>query len=45
MPHNLQSNISYHYYDAGHMIDVKDDILKQFKTDVANFIKSTENGK
>jgi carboxypeptidase C (cathepsin A) len=45
MPRNLQSNISYHYYEAGHMIYVKDDILKQFKTDVANFIKSTENGK
>ena len=42
MPHNLQSNISYHYYDAGHMIYVKDDILKQFKIDIANFIKSSE---
>jgi carboxypeptidase C (cathepsin A) len=45
MPHNLQSNISYHYYEAGHMIYVKDDVLKQFKSDVANFIKSTESGK
>ena len=45
MPRNLQSNISYHYYEAGHMIYVKDDVLKQFKADVANFIKSTESGK
>jgi carboxypeptidase C (cathepsin A) len=45
MPRNLQSNISYHYYEAGHMIYVKDDVLKQFKSDVASFIKSTESGK
>ncbi len=45
MPRNLQSNISYHYYEAGHMIYVKDDVLKQFKSDVAAFIKSTESGK
>jgi carboxypeptidase C (cathepsin A) len=45
MPRNLQANISYHYYEAGHMIYVKDDVLKQFKSDVASFIKSTESGK
>jgi carboxypeptidase C (cathepsin A) len=45
MPRNLQSNISYHYYEAGHMIYVREDILKQFHADVANFIKSTEAGK
>jgi carboxypeptidase C (cathepsin A) len=45
MPRNLQSNISYHYYEAGHMIYVKDDVLKQFKADMSAFIKSTENGK
>jgi carboxypeptidase C (cathepsin A) len=45
MPRNLQSNISYHYYEAGHMIYVREDILKQFHADVAAFIKSTENGK
>jgi hypothetical protein len=27
------------------MIYVREDILKQFKSDVANFIKSTESGK
>jgi carboxypeptidase C (cathepsin A) len=45
MPRSLQSNISYHYYEAGHMIYVKEDILKQFHADVSAFIKSTENGK
>ncbi len=44
MPKALQSNISYHYYEAGHMIYVREDILKQFHSDVAAFIKSTEAG-
>ncbi len=45
MPRTLQSNISYHYYEAGHMIYVREDILKQFHADVAAFIRSTENGR
>jgi carboxypeptidase C (cathepsin A) len=45
MPRSLQSNISYHYYEAGHMIYIREDILKQFHADVAAFIKSTESGK
>ena len=45
MPKSLQANISYHYYEAGHMIYVREDILKQFHADVAAFIKSTEGGK
>ena len=45
IPAALQSNISYHYYQAGHMIYVKEDVLKQFRADVAEFIKSTEGGK
>jgi carboxypeptidase C (cathepsin A) len=45
IPHALQSNISYHYYEAGHMIYVNEEILKQFRTDVASFIKSTEEGR
>ncbi|HEX4231365.1 MAG TPA: hypothetical protein VHZ07_22025 [Bryobacteraceae bacterium] len=43
IPRALQSNISYHYYEAGHMIYVKEEILKQFHADVAAFIQSTEN--
>ena len=45
IPTALQSNISYHYYEAGHMIYVNEDILKQFRADVAAFIKSTEDGR
>jgi carboxypeptidase C (cathepsin A) len=45
IPNSLQSNISYHYYEAGHMIYVKDDVLKQFRADVAAFVQSTESGK
>ncbi|MGC2661860.1 MAG: hypothetical protein WA324_28205 [Bryobacteraceae bacterium] len=45
MPKALQSNISYHYYEAGHMIYVREDILKQFHADVEAFIRSTESGK
>jgi len=44
IPQALQSNISYHYYEAGHMIYVKEDMLRQFHSDVESFIKSTENG-
>jgi carboxypeptidase C (cathepsin A) len=45
IPDALQSNISYHYYPAGHMIYVNEDVLKQFHTDVAAFITSTESGR
>jgi carboxypeptidase C (cathepsin A) len=45
IPHNLQSNISYRYYQAGHMIYVNDEILAKFHDDVAAFIKSTEAAK
>jgi carboxypeptidase C (cathepsin A) len=44
IPPALQSNISYHYYEAGHMIYVKEDVLKQFHDDVESFIRSTESG-
>ncbi len=42
MANALQGNISYHYYEAGHMIYVREDILKQFHDDVANFIRGTQ---
>ncbi len=44
IPQTLQSNISYHYYAAGHMIYVNEGILKQFHNDVAAFIRGTEKG-
>jgi carboxypeptidase C (cathepsin A) len=45
IPNNLQANISYRYYQAGHMIYVNDDILGKFHDDVASFIKNTEAAK
>ena len=45
IPQKLQANISYHYYQAGHMIYVNDGVLKQFHDDVAGFIKGTEAAK
>jgi carboxypeptidase C (cathepsin A) len=45
IPQSLQANISYKYYQAGHMIYVNDGILKQFHEDVAAFIKATEAAK
>jgi len=45
IPQKLQANISYKYYQAGHMIYVNEGILKQFHEDVAGFIKGTEAAK
>jgi carboxypeptidase C (cathepsin A) len=45
IPDKLQANISYHYYQSGHMVYVNEDVLKQFHADVAAFIRGTENGK
>jgi len=45
IPKSLQSNISYHYYSAGHMVYVNDGVLKQFHDDVTAFIRGTETGK
>jgi carboxypeptidase C (cathepsin A) len=45
IPQKLQANISYHYYQSGHMVYVNEGVLKQFHTDVAKFIKGTEDGK
>jgi carboxypeptidase C (cathepsin A) len=45
LPDKLQGNISYHYYPSGHMVYVNPDVLKQFHTDVAQFIRDTEGGK
>jgi len=44
IPERLQGNISYHYYQSGHMVYVNEGVLKQFHADVAAFIKSTDGG-
>ncbi len=45
IPDSLQANISYHYYEAGHMIYVNEDALKHFHDDVARFIGDTSSSK
>ena len=45
IPAALQSNISYHYYESGHMVYVNEGVLHQLHDDVANFIRGTEAGK
>jgi carboxypeptidase C (cathepsin A) len=45
IPQKLQANISYHYYQSGHMVYVNEEVLKQFHADVAAFIRGTEDGK
>ena len=42
---NLQANISYHYYEAGHIVYVNESVLKQLHDDVASFIRSTAASK
>jgi carboxypeptidase C (cathepsin A) len=44
IPDKLQANISYHYYQSGHMVYVNEGVLKQFHADVAAFISSTKDG-
>ncbi|HVU23197.1 MAG TPA: hypothetical protein VHE13_03660 [Opitutus sp.] len=43
IPANLQGNISYHYYQSGHMIYANEESLKKLHADVAAFIRSTDN--
>ncbi len=45
IPRNLQQNISYKYYESGHMVYVIEGMLKQFHDDLASFVRATEAGK
>jgi len=45
VPNSLQANISYHYYESGHMVYVNEGALKQFHEDVAAFVRATAGGK
>jgi hypothetical protein len=44
-PRSLQQNISYKYYESGHMVYVNQDLLRQFKADLLQFVRATEDGK
>jgi carboxypeptidase C (cathepsin A) len=45
IPPGLQGNISYHYYEAGHMVYVNEQVLKQFHDDVASFVRDSTAAK
>jgi carboxypeptidase C (cathepsin A) len=45
IPQSLQQNISYKYYESGHMVYLNETVLRQFKADVAQFVRDTESGK
>jgi len=45
IPGSLQQNITYKYYESGHMVYVNEGVLKQFHEDAAGFIRATEAGK
>jgi carboxypeptidase C (cathepsin A) len=42
IPQALQQNITYKYYESGHMVYVNESVLKQFHDDLAAFVRSTE---
>jgi carboxypeptidase C (cathepsin A) len=45
IPQDLQSNISYHFYQTGHMVYVSEPALKQLHDYTAALIHSTESGR
>jgi carboxypeptidase C (cathepsin A) len=45
IPRRLQRNFSFKYYQSGHMVYLKESVLKQFHDDVASFVRDTQSGK
>ena len=45
IPQTLQQNITYKYYESGHMVYLNEGVVRQFKADVAQFVRDTESGK
>jgi carboxypeptidase C (cathepsin A) len=45
IPRKLQANISYHYYQSGHMVYANQDSLKEMHDAVAAFIRANSNEK
>jgi len=44
IPESLEKNISYHFFQTGHMVYVTTAALKELHDYTANFIRGTENG-
>jgi carboxypeptidase C (cathepsin A) len=45
IPQSLAKNISYEWYESGHMVYVRDECVKQLHDNVAAFIKDAVSGK
>ncbi len=45
IPQALQQNITYKYFESGHMVYVNEGVLKQFHDDLVKFVQDTEAGK
>ncbi len=43
VPANLRGNIEYHYYESGHMVYVRPEMLRALHDNVADFIRRTAN--
>ena len=41
IPQELQKNISYQYYESGHMVYVSETVLHRFHDDVAKFVRES----
>lgn len=44
IPASLDSNISYHFFETGHMVYITTPALKQLHQDTVDFIRANENG-
>lgn len=44
IPQSLQNNISYHFFQTGHMVYITTPALKELHDETARFIHNTENG-
>ncbi|WP_263410449.1 S10 family peptidase [Terriglobus tenax] len=45
IPAALQKNISYHFYESGHMVYLNESVMKSFHDDTAAFIRASQSGK
>ena len=45
MPQDLQANISYHFFETGHMVYINEPALKNLHDYTAAFIRATESGR
>ena len=45
IPRKLQDNITYKYYESGHMVYVNEGVLANLHDDVASFVRGTQAGR